>query len=238
MIAGVLRVKNEERFLARCLRSLDFCEAIYLLDDGSTDRTPEIARNFRNVEYTSSPWNTLDEVRDRTFLLDIARAAGAEWVVCLDGDEELTPEAAARIQRCDYDGLELRVYYLWDGEEQVRTDGVYGRFYAKRAFHLDPQAKLEYPRLNTSGFHCGSVPKGIAPIRRAQEIVLHWGYFDAGLRAAKYAFYQAHDPGNRAEDFYRHIIQGDPSGEPATARLRHAGPLTLESIRRTVAVAG
>lgn len=83
-----LIAKNEEKFLAQCLKSVrDLAHQIVVVDTGSTDRTVEIAREF-NAEVYSHPWND-----DFSAARNVALThATGDWVLVLDADEEL-PEA-------------------------------------------------------------------------------------------------------------------------------------------------
>ena len=42
-LSALLIAKNEEEVIADCLDSISFCDEIVLLDNGSTDRTADIA---------------------------------------------------------------------------------------------------------------------------------------------------------------------------------------------------
>jgi glycosyltransferase involved in cell wall biosynthesis/SAM-dependent methyltransferase/Tfp pilus assembly protein PilF len=83
-----LIVKNEEKFLARCLKSVcDIAQQIVVVDTGSTDRTVEIAKKF-GAEIHSFAWND-DFAAARNAALEHATGG---WILILDADEEL-PEA-------------------------------------------------------------------------------------------------------------------------------------------------
>lgn len=242
-LAAMLRVRNEERWIERCLRSLAFCDRVVLFDDHSSDRTLEIAQSVRpDLLYLPSPFpeGATDEVRDKNFLLGFVKELQPRWVVAPDGDEELTPAAqavclaAVSEPPAAHTVIEFRIAYLWDSDRQVRTDGVYGKFSTARAFALEGQPPDVHftDRGFGGGFHCGSYPRGgfTARVLHSPARVLHYGYIDAALRARKLEFYRRVDPGNAAEDNYRHITQGDPGGEPASARLRHAGPMKFSPL--------
>ncbi len=82
-------VKNEERFLAQCLRSVaGAVDEIIIVDTGSSDRTIEIARSFgaRVIEREwrdDFSWARNESIKDAT----------KRWIMFLDADEELTPES-------------------------------------------------------------------------------------------------------------------------------------------------
>jgi len=88
-----LIVKNEEKFLAQCLKSVrGFASQIVVTDTGSTDRTVEIAREF-GAEIYSFAW--CDDFA-------AARNAGLEhatgdWILMLDADEELPAPQHAKL---------------------------------------------------------------------------------------------------------------------------------------------
>lgn len=232
--AGFLRVKNESRWIHRVLKSLQpLCERIYLLDDHSADDTREIALSFPSVSVYPSPFEGLDETRDKTYLLDCAIADDwADYLIAIDGDEELHKNSPERIRRlCEESqplAASLRIMYLWDTEDQWRADGVYGRFYRPSIFRM-MTGRREFVGTTANGnLHCTNVPYSLIEHSVITDIrLLHWGYFDSQLRAKKHEYYNRVDPLNEREDFYRHIIQGDPFGPLPSDRLLHAGPLQL-----------
>ena len=242
IIVAILRVKNEARWIERCLRSLHFCDKVIVLDDHSTDATPGIVVKL-GAELIRSPFEGLDEPRDRNLLLERAAEFAPDWIVCPDGDEKFTAEATASLLEwvgravqsapLEFITLSFPILYLWNDEQTVRRDGVYREFRAVRAFEFRPS--LRYPKgQGLPGFHCGTPESSLRMMRRKgfapQGPLLHFGYIDAAERRRKFEFYRANDPGNQLEDNYRHLTQGDPGGEGAEVRLRHAGPLQLKSL--------
>jgi len=88
-----LIVKNEERFLAQCLKSMRGLAAqIIVVDTGSTDRTVEIAKEF-GAQIYSLPWAD-DFAAARNAALEHATG---DWVLMLDADEELPPAQHVRL---------------------------------------------------------------------------------------------------------------------------------------------
>ena len=94
-----MRVKNEERYLGQVLDSLQpLACPIVLLDDGSTDKTAEIARSFHRVKYINYGKPEMDEAKDRHALIEAAMEYKPEWVLTIDGDEIL-PERTCDLIR-------------------------------------------------------------------------------------------------------------------------------------------
>lgn len=228
-ITAMLRVKNEARWIERVLASLrPLCNSIVVMDDHSDDGTPELANLF-GAEVFPSPFVTLDESRDKNWMLD--HVGSPDWIVSIDGDEILTRPNLIRtaMETSGAHSLTFPVLYLWDREDQVRMDGVYGRFRRHSAFR--PSGAKFSDTGHGGNFHCGNVPvslRGDADLVEAP--LLHLGYLHREDRIRKYAWYNAADPNNRAEDCYRHMVQGDLPEVPADAQLMHGGPIRLEAL--------
>lgn len=231
-IAAMLRVKNEARWIAEVIDSLArVCSPIIVMDDHSDDETAAICEAHGAIVYPS-PYEGIDEARDKDWLLRKVEAhcEMGSYVLCIDGDEVLEPNGPDKVRAMastGVDAFKFKVLYLWDSREQVRTDGVYSRFARPSMFRLQPG--MSFKRTGShANFHCSSVPA--AYLGRCMDVnisLLHLGYMDRADRLRKYEWYNRIDPGNRVEDGYRHIVQGDIPEVPAHARLAHAGPLKL-----------
>ena len=225
---GLLRVKNEARWIERSIASiLPLCERVLVMDDHSTDQTPDICASLAGVTVFASPFTGLNETRDKNWLLEKAR--GADWILMIDGDEMLLPGCEPEVRKGMASGasaLSFCIRYLWDREDQVRIDGVYGRFRRPSAFR---PGRHRFESTSAGGnFHCGNVPLALqAGARQLDASLLHFGYLHQEDRIRKYHWYRSIDGANQNEDGYRHIVQGDLPEIPADIKLRHAGPLSL-----------
>jgi len=91
-----LIVKNEEQFLAQCLKSIRNLGAqLIVVDTGSTDRTVEIAREFGAEIYSFAWCDDFSAARNAA----LEHATG-DWILMLDADEEL-PAAQHEKLRAD-----------------------------------------------------------------------------------------------------------------------------------------
>jgi glycosyltransferase involved in cell wall biosynthesis len=237
-IVGMMRIKNEARWIRAVLESaLKVCERVYVMDDHSTDGTFDLCQLDDRVRVYSSTFSGLDEARDKNWMLEVIRlGTKAEWVLAIDGDELLMDHAAlvATTESARADCYALRVLYLWDRKDQVRTDGVYGRFWRPSLFRLGTSGSFQTTR-NGGNFHCGNVPRELLKNASRSEVrLLHFGYMHASDRRRKFAWYNQHDPNNVIEDQYVHMIQGDQGGPPAHLQLKHAGPLELAALESRV----
>ncbi|NTU42161.1 MAG: glycosyltransferase, partial [Nitrospirales bacterium] len=87
-------VKNEEKYLAKCLNSVKtIVDEMVIVDTGSTDRTSEIARVF-GARVFDFPWqNDFAEARNAS----LERAEG-DWILVLDGDEVIAGQDTREIK--------------------------------------------------------------------------------------------------------------------------------------------
>lgn len=233
-ICGMMRVKNEARWIRECVSSLfPVCQRVYVLDDHSDDGTFEILDAMPNVRVYPSPFDGLDEVRDKNYLLGFVRKAEWDWVVHIDGDEALYAEDAplllSAIHNTHAPALCMRVVYLWNDDHTIRVDRIYSNIWRPSAFRLTDNGRFE--STHPHGYHCGNAPANL----RGQSVhvpvrLLHYGYMHQADRLRKYREYTQHDPEAHENDGYRHIVQGDVPEVPADAYLRYAGPLELQSL--------
>ena len=218
-IIGTYRVKNEERFLEKSLKSvMDICSEIVILDDGSSDKTVKICSSFDKVVDIQTQSNlSLDEVRDRNFLLQMSLKRKPDYILSIDGDEIFMPNSAEilfeelEILYTENNIFEFQFLNLWDKPNQIRFDGAHSNIWQKRLFRLKDQPKnLKINETGNPGnFHCGSIPNNTvdfeSPIRSNVKI-FHVGKFEPNLRQKKYEWYTGIDPNNPLTDNYQHLI--------------------------------
>ena len=125
-----LIVKNEEKFLAQCLKSVrGFATQLVMVDTGSTDRTVEIAREF-GAEIYSFAWCD-DFAAARNAALEHATG---DWILMLDADEELPAAQHAKLlaDMKDPATIALRLPLVNAGRE------IEGRSFVPRLFRNAP----------------------------------------------------------------------------------------------------
>lgn len=87
-------MKNEEKLLPRCLRSVSgLVDEIIICDTGSTDRSIEIAKSF-GAKVLTDPWQD-DFARPRNIAI---RQATKEYILILDPDEVISHADHAKIK--------------------------------------------------------------------------------------------------------------------------------------------
>jgi glycosyltransferase involved in cell wall biosynthesis len=103
-VSCLVLAQNCAGILPRCLRSLSFADDILVVDGGSHDDTPEIARQL-GARVIVNPWPGFAE--QRKFAL---RCARNEWAFFCDSDEEVSPELASEIRTVMEGKREVRAY--------------------------------------------------------------------------------------------------------------------------------
>jgi len=111
-VSLVIITHNEEKNIERCIQSVPFASDTVVLDSGSTDRTVEIARHL-GARVRVEPWRGFQKQKSRAMALALH-----DWVISLDADEGLSPEATTEIEallaedKMDRDGYSLpRINY-------------------------------------------------------------------------------------------------------------------------------
>jgi glycosyltransferase involved in cell wall biosynthesis len=98
-LSVIIPSKNEEKYISNCLRALskqfitNLNLEIILIDNGSTDKTIEIAKKYNSmIEIYSLPGVTISEVRNFG-----AKKTKGEWLAFVDSDVEVDDSWSARI---------------------------------------------------------------------------------------------------------------------------------------------
>lgn len=255
---GMLRVKNEGRWMAEVLEStLPLCYRVFVMDDHSTDDTAEICARYAGVIVLQSPFVGMNESRDKNWLYDqILAFCQPEWILCIDGDEVLEKRAPQIIRDTvseSVNSYKLQIAFMWNDRYQVRVDRIYRDFWRPSMF----RPFLEIPGVpdsttlakefrfkatpfgrvrgnNRPNLHCSSVPQRLIHGAKLMPVRLkHYGYMWRADRVRKLDFYTSIDWDNLAEDRYRHMTQGDfpERGElPESLKLISEGLMTEDSL--------
>lgn len=91
-LSAVLITYNTGEQLAPCLRSLAFADEIVVVDSGSDDATRDVARRF-GARVFEEAWRGFGP--QKRFAVE---QAAHDWVLCIDSDEEVSPELARAIR--------------------------------------------------------------------------------------------------------------------------------------------
>jgi len=130
-------VKDEEASLPSCLNSVkDVVDEMVVVDTGSTDRTPAIAKELGAKVYRFRQDSNLSPARN----FSLERATG-DWILVLDADEELSPNIVPQIK----EAISQENYILINliRQEIGATQSPYSL--VSRLFRKHPDIKFDRP---------------------------------------------------------------------------------------------
>ena len=189
-------VKNEEKNLTRCLKSVQgLVDEIVIVDTGSTDDTLEIANQFK-VNLYQTAWSG-DFAFARNTSLDYA---SGQWILVLDADEELDAAAQSQLKEIlsntQAAGLRLCQRNLLSPDDLVRHQDIR----IIRVFRNNPKIRFE-------GMIHESVLDSIARmgglIQNTDLIINHSGYTHSSVQGNS-------SRGERNLDLLINMLAGDP----------------------------
>ena len=166
-VSVVVITKNEEANIADCLKSASWADEAIVLDDTSTDKTINIAKQFTDKVFTRK----MDvEGKHRNYAYSLAKN---NWVLSLDADERVTPELADEIADLLKSEMKDKAYTIpirsYIGKRWIRHSGWYPaakvRLFDKRFFKYE-EAEV-HPRVFIDG-SCGHLKNDI----------IHYSYKD------------------------------------------------------------
>lgn len=125
MISVIIPVYNGEKYIDNCLRSVlsqknaDF--EVILVNDGSTDRTDELCRKWRkkyaNLIYFTQ--NNQGQGSARNYGVTHARG---QWLVFLDADDEMCPDAMEAMEKAVSDNLDIVFFEFFQRRKGDMSD--------------------------------------------------------------------------------------------------------------------
>ncbi|MEA4841971.1 MAG: glycosyltransferase [[Clostridium] symbiosum] len=129
-------VKNEEKYIAQCLKSAALLvDEIIIVDTGSTDNTLEIASEFQPKIFRH-PWeNDFGKARNHS----LAQATG-DWILVLDADESLYMEDIQKLKdilkQTKANGVSLKFHnFIDEGSEENYNTHMGVRIFKNHCFH-------------------------------------------------------------------------------------------------------
>lgn len=129
--------KNEETSLPHCLHSVkDVVDEMVVLDTGSSDRTPEIAREWGAQVYHFDWGNDFAAARNESL-----KYVTGDWVLVLDADEVLAPEIIPDLKKA----MESDRYLLINLVRQEVGASQSPYSLVSRLFRNHPEIRFEHP---------------------------------------------------------------------------------------------
>lgn len=157
-VSVLILAKNEEHNIGACIESCSFAAEILVIDDGSTDRTKELAQQLgaRVIEHSmNGDWGG-----QQTFAIQQARYP---WIFFIDADERCTEPlaeeiaaAVAKNEQAAYWIMRKNKFHFNKAEHGVlRPDYVCRLMPAKDSYvegYVHPAIITPYPNKKLQGF--------------------------------------------------------------------------------------
>ncbi len=175
---GLVLTLNGAKHLDQCLRSLDFCSELLVVDSGSTDATTDIAR-ARGARVLVNPWPGPKAQFEFAF-----KHISTTWVVSLDQDEILSDELRASVMSSLDDPGPYSAFLC------PRASFYFDRFLRHSGWYPDllPRVfKLADTGVHVSGPHYGFETKG--KTRRLSGDIIHYPYENLRQHVDKINYY-------------------------------------------------
>jgi glycosyltransferase involved in cell wall biosynthesis len=129
-ISAVIITMNEEKFIERCLSSLDnIADEIIVVDSYSTDATEEVCRKF-NVKFYQHEFKGF--MNQKNYAVSLA---SHKHILSLDADEALSEELQKSL-------LEIKHNMKYDGYYFNRLSNYCGQWIKHSAWYPDRQLRL------------------------------------------------------------------------------------------------
>ena len=113
-ISAIITTFNEEKEIADCIRSLEWCDEIFVVDSFSTDRTVDIIREFPKARLLQRKY--YGSAAQKNWAMD---RTSHKWILIFDADERCPPRLRAEIEKLlsekpkpDSYRIRRRVYFL------------------------------------------------------------------------------------------------------------------------------
>ncbi len=90
-LTAVIIARNEEAMILNCIDTLKWCEAILVIDNGSTDATSEIAE-MAGATVVAIKSNSFARTREEAL-----KYVKTGWVFYIDADERVSPSLAKEL---------------------------------------------------------------------------------------------------------------------------------------------
>lgn len=201
-VVAMMVVRNEaHRYLSPCLDSLQkYVDEILVLDDHSTDNTPEICLSFKEVRLIrkreSTFWIDESSLREECWRHTIDLKP--DWILAIDADE-MMEESFERdlpylLKQKKFQKVAFQLIEFWGSKEAYRVDKLWNpkNRWVTNFIQYNPSYPYQFSKKK---LHCGRLPMNLpGPTHYSKSRLLHYGYANAKEHVDKFMRYIKNDP--------------------------------------------
>ena len=188
-IYAICLVKNEDDVITQTLRhAAGYCEKIFVLDNGSTDRTWELVRSLSQVNPRVVPFAQTFEPFRESLRSIVYHEVGAElseddWWLILDADEFLAEDPQPIIRQTAREGADIiRTWQIsfgftkedlraWEEGRDSRDKPIFER---RRYYRIDWQEKRLFPNRRDLSWGPTIVPASLKKTCTRRILIRHY----------------------------------------------------------------
>ena len=166
-ISVIILTKNSEKYLKKVLKALKDFEEVLIIDNGSTDNTLKITKEFKNCKIYKEKFIGFGPLKNKALMY-----TKNDWVLFVDSDEIVKKEMTEKIKTLDFT-KENRIYsFLRDNYYKNRLIQCCGweNDYVIRLFNKN------YTKFNNNLVHESVIIKKDAKLLKIKEGIKHYSY--------------------------------------------------------------
>jgi glycosyltransferase involved in cell wall biosynthesis len=166
-ISAVISAFNEEENLSDCLSSISWVDEIIVVDNSSTDKTPQIAQKFGAKVFKRPNFSMLNINKNFGF-----EKAKGKWILNLDADERVSKELKEEIQ-----SLITNYPSSIDGYWIPRKNIIFGKWIKHGLWYPDYQLRLF--KRGKGKFPCKHIHEKIQVKGKTSKLkghIIHYNY--------------------------------------------------------------
>lgn len=200
-----LRIKDEEKNIKQCLDNLSFVDHFCIVDNGSTDKTLEILKNYDNISIE----HTVDrnEGRDKNIGLEMAKKLNPEWILWMDADEifeNKAKEVFINLLDINANSIGFRIFPFVNSKKYYRIDRNWGGFTESHQIRLFKN----YPDLywEDKVTHAGMIKNLSGKIVNSNLRIKHYTIQSTSEAVEKYNMHNLYSKKTLDGRTYEHLI--------------------------------
>jgi len=203
-----LRVKNEEKNIRRCLDNLLFVNHFCIVDNGSTDKTLEILKEYKNV--TIEKTEGLHDGKDKKLALEMVKKLNPEWILWMDADEVFEEKAKTELIKLlnnKVSGFCFRIFPFVNSKKYYRIDRNWKQFSENGQVRLfRNQSKIYWDDSIQYSGHSGMIKGLTGQVIKSDLRIKHYTIQSLKEAIEKYNLYSLNSKKTLDRRTYEHLI--------------------------------